>query len=92
MPDPTELIDDLIAKTPDWRGATVPKCQRSNRLDLRGDAWFRRLPAIAYAEAQPHWVFGSKQRFFRLRQLAGIPRHPVQKSRFAGPFFLAGET
>lgn len=25
MPDPTKLIDDLIAKTPDWRGATFAK-------------------------------------------------------------------
>jgi hypothetical protein len=25
MPDPTELIDDLIAETPDWRGATFAK-------------------------------------------------------------------
>ena len=25
MPDPTELIDDLIASTPDWRGATLAK-------------------------------------------------------------------
>ena len=23
MPNPTELIDDLIAKTPDWRGAAL---------------------------------------------------------------------
>ena len=23
IPDPTELIDDLIASTPDWRGATL---------------------------------------------------------------------
>jgi hypothetical protein len=25
MPDPTELIDDLITKTPDWRGETVAR-------------------------------------------------------------------
>jgi hypothetical protein len=25
MPNPTELIDDLIANTPDWRGATFAK-------------------------------------------------------------------
>jgi hypothetical protein len=25
MPEPTELIDDLIASTPDWRGATFAK-------------------------------------------------------------------
>ena len=25
MPNPAELIDELIAKTPDWRGATLAK-------------------------------------------------------------------
>ena len=25
MPSPTDLIDALIAETPDWRGATVAK-------------------------------------------------------------------
>ena len=28
MPDPTELIDDLIAKTPDWRGAALANIRR----------------------------------------------------------------
>ncbi len=28
MPNPTELIDDLIAKTPDWRGATFAKLRK----------------------------------------------------------------
>jgi hypothetical protein len=28
MPIPTELIDDLIAKTPDWRGATFAKLRK----------------------------------------------------------------
>jgi hypothetical protein len=28
MPNPTELIDDLIANTPDWRGATVAKLRK----------------------------------------------------------------
>ena len=28
MPNPTELIDDLIAKTPDWRGAALANIRR----------------------------------------------------------------
>jgi len=28
MPNPTELIDDLIAKTPDWRGAALANVRR----------------------------------------------------------------
>jgi hypothetical protein len=28
MPNPTELIDDLITKTPDWRGATLAKLRK----------------------------------------------------------------
>ena len=28
MPNPTELIDDLIAKTPDWRGKTFTKLRK----------------------------------------------------------------
>ena len=28
MPNPSELIDDLIAKTPDWRGATFAKLRK----------------------------------------------------------------
>ena len=28
MPNPSELIDDLIAKTPDWRGATLAKLRK----------------------------------------------------------------
>jgi hypothetical protein len=28
MPNPTELIDDLIAETPDWRGATFAKLRK----------------------------------------------------------------
>jgi hypothetical protein len=28
MPEPIDLIDDLIANTPDWRGATVAKLRR----------------------------------------------------------------
>jgi hypothetical protein len=28
MPNPTELIDDMIAKTPDWRGATLAKLRK----------------------------------------------------------------
>jgi hypothetical protein len=28
MPNPTDLIDDLIAKTPDWRGATMAKVRK----------------------------------------------------------------
>ncbi len=28
MPSPTELIDELIARTPDWRGATFAKLRR----------------------------------------------------------------
>ena len=28
MPNPSELIDNLIAKTPDWRGATLARLRR----------------------------------------------------------------
>jgi len=28
VPNPSELIDDLIAKTPDWRGATFAKLRK----------------------------------------------------------------
>ena len=28
MPNPTELIDDMIAKTPDWRGATLAELRK----------------------------------------------------------------
>jgi hypothetical protein len=28
MPNPTELIDDLIAKTPDWRGPTLARLRK----------------------------------------------------------------
>ncbi len=28
MPNPSELIDDLIAKSPDWRGETVARIRR----------------------------------------------------------------
>ena len=28
MPNPAELIDDLITKTPDWRGATLAKLRK----------------------------------------------------------------
>ena len=28
MPNPSELIDDMIAKTPDWRGATLAKLRK----------------------------------------------------------------
>ncbi len=28
MPNPSELIDQMIAKTPDWRGATFAKLRR----------------------------------------------------------------
>ena len=28
MPNPTELIDDMITKTPDWRGATLAKLRK----------------------------------------------------------------
>jgi len=28
MPSPTKLIDDLIAETPDWRGATLAKLRK----------------------------------------------------------------
>ncbi len=28
MPNPTELIDDLIAQTPDWRGKTFARLRR----------------------------------------------------------------
>ena len=28
MPSPTALIDDLIARTPDWRGATLARLRR----------------------------------------------------------------
>ena len=28
MPDPNELIDDLIANTPDWRGTTFAKLRK----------------------------------------------------------------
>ena len=28
MPNPTELIDDLIAKTPDWRGTALANIRR----------------------------------------------------------------
>jgi hypothetical protein len=28
MPNPTELIDDMIVKTPDWRGATLAKLRK----------------------------------------------------------------
>ena len=28
MPNPAELIDDLIAKTPDWRGAALAKLRK----------------------------------------------------------------
>jgi hypothetical protein len=28
MPNPTKLIDDLIAETPDWRGATFAKLRK----------------------------------------------------------------
>jgi len=28
MPNPAELIDDMIAKTPDWRGATLAKLRK----------------------------------------------------------------
>jgi len=28
MPDPSELIDDMIAKTADWRGATLAKLRK----------------------------------------------------------------
>lgn len=28
MPNPTELIDDLIARTPDWRGATLARLRK----------------------------------------------------------------
>ncbi len=28
MPNPTELIDEMIAKTPDWRGATLARLRR----------------------------------------------------------------
>ena len=28
MPDPSELIDDMIAQTPDWRGATLARLRK----------------------------------------------------------------
>ena len=28
MPNPSELIDDMIAKTPDWRGTTLAELRR----------------------------------------------------------------
>ena len=28
MPNPTDPIDDLVAKTPDWRGATLAKLRK----------------------------------------------------------------
>jgi len=28
MPNPTELIDEMIAKTPDWRGATLAELRK----------------------------------------------------------------
>jgi hypothetical protein len=28
MPNPTELIDDLIARVPDWRGATLARLRK----------------------------------------------------------------